>query len=63
MLQLFCNNFFQMCVVGFSVVDMELAIGIADDDVTVAMIADHVIPREYGNVAVDKFQAKFASGN
>ena len=51
-----------MCVVGFNVVDLELAVGVAGDDITMAMIADHVIPREYGNVAVDKFQAKFSSG-
>ena len=54
---------FQMCVVGFNVVDLELAVGVAGEDITMTMIADHVIPREYGNVAVDKFQAKFSSGN
>ena len=52
-----------MCVVGFNVVDLELAVGVAGEDITMTMIADHVIPREYGNVAVDKFQAKFSSGN
>ena len=56
------HHFSQMCVVSFTILDIEMAVGIAGDDISLAVIADHVIPREYGNIAVDKFQTKYASG-
>lgn len=49
-------------MVSFRAVNIEAKVQLDGKDMLAAAQIDHVIPVEHGNVNLDKFQAKLASG-
>ena len=52
----------QVSIVSFRLVSVAAVLQMQNDDMAVAVTCDHVIPCEYGNIDLDKFQMKFSAG-
>ena len=53
---------YQVSIATFKLDNCEAFIQLDGDDVTVAATVDHVTPEELGNVLLDRFQERFATG-